>query len=46
MPTPLEVTGLSKIYNKKEVVKNISFKVKKMKLSEFSGQMAVEKQLL
>ena len=29
MPTPLEVTGLSKIYNKKEVVKNISFKVKK-----------------
>tara|TARA_B100001059_G_scaffold221951_1_gene245428 strand:+ start:1313 stop:1438 length:126 start_codon:yes stop_codon:yes gene_type:complete len=30
MKTPLEVIGLSKIYNKKKAVKNISFKVKKV----------------
>ena len=31
MTTPLEVIKLTKIYNKKEAVKNISFKINKMR---------------
>ena len=37
MKTPLEVIGLSKIYNKKEAVKNISFKVKKNEIIGLLG---------
>ena len=37
MQIPLEVIGLSKIYNKKEAVKNISFKVKKNEIIGILG---------
>ena len=37
MPAPLEVIGLSKIYNKKKAVKNISFKVNKNEIIGILG---------
>ena len=37
MQTPLEVIELSKIYNNKEVVKNISFKIKKNEIMGILG---------
>ncbi len=37
MFTPLEVIGLSKFYNKKEAVKNISFKIKKNEIIGILG---------
>ena len=37
MNTPLEVIGLSKIYNKKEAVKNISFKINKNQILGILG---------
>ena len=37
MKTTLEVTGLSKIYNKKEAVKDISFKVNKNEIIGILG---------
>ena len=37
MHTPLEVIGLSKIYNKKEAVKNISFKINKNEIIGILG---------
>ena len=37
METTLEIIGLSKIYNKKEAVKNISFKVKKNEIVGILG---------
>ena len=45
MHTPLKVIGLSKDYNGKSAVKNISLEVEKMKLLEFLARMVVEKQL-
>ena len=43
MVNPLEIIGLSKIYDAKEAVKNISFKLIKMKLLEFLVLMVVVK---
>ena len=37
MNTPLEVIELTKIYNKKEAVKNISFKIKKNEIIGILG---------
>ena len=37
MTTPLEIIGLSKIYNQKEAVKNVSFKVKKNEIIGILG---------
>ena len=37
MQIPLEVIGLSKVYNNKEAVKNISFKVKKNEIIGILG---------
>ena len=46
MHIPLEIIGLSKDYEGKDAVKNISFKLNQMKLLEFLVQMDVEKLLL
>ena len=44
MHTPLEIIELSKVYNKKEAVKNISFKINKNEIIGNSWvQMVVEK---
>ena len=43
MYTPLEVIELSKAYNNKDAVKNVSFKINKNEIIEFLVRTVVEK---